>query len=153
MTCLGAVVVLGNANLELPNGDTVANAARAGIVGVNLPPAIGLLQGTRVILVDSKYGSPQQVTDFSFASTLFLYSHECSHLIYNHITQPVPTEETDADCKAASIISSQHLLTRPLMDLAAGMFDQNPPIPPFYPAGVLRHQHIMQCYDNPALAP
>lgn len=149
VVCGGALVVFGNANLPGPGGG-IPNIARAGIVGVNLPPAPGLPQGTPVILMDSRVGAMQVITPTSYATMVFIYAHECSHLILNHILQPVVTMEVDADCHGATLIAQQKLLTRDLMQLAASTFDPIPALPPTYPPGTQRDTAMMKCFDAAA---
>lgn len=86
---------------------------------------------------------------------LFFYAHECMHHALGHIYNvlvlhqyPSQTREVDADCGAAKLVRDQGLVNSAEISYVASTFVNNPPIGP-YPAGPIRAQNIMNCYNNP----
>jgi hypothetical protein len=86
---------------------------------------------------------------------IFIYAHECMHHALGHIYtmyvlhQPPPQSlEVDADCGAAKLVRNQGLVTQQQIVYVASQFMQNPPMGP-YPAGPVRAQNIVNCYNNP----
>jgi len=87
---------------------------------------------------------------------LFFYAHECSHHTLGHLIvwaqtgQMVPTAEPDADCNAATLVQQQGLLSQQDITTVANSVFPNPHFPPMYPAGPIRAQHILDCYNASA---
>ena len=88
------------------------------------------------------------------AFVTFVYYHECGHHALGHVVmmargqRPPPSMEVDADCYAlTTLVSLGWLNQRAFATIASGFYN-NPPKPPYYPAGPWRVAYMNSCLQS-----
>ncbi|MDG9881900.1 hypothetical protein CSV86_020985 [Pseudomonas putida CSV86] len=135
-----------NVYCQLPNGMTVYtdlavmnDVARAGTQPYPMPPGF----------IPMIYLNPQAMPLLPPPVQLFIYGHECMHHRLGHTLGNINLSmEVDADCTAVQLLKSQGLLDANTTQLVASFFQNNPPMPPFYPSGPERAQRILMCFNE-----
>lgn len=125
-------------------------------VYVNLVPQLGdvaqstiLPDGTRVITINGP-----AFNQLPPLLQLFTYAHECGHHMSGDIARNVYFHHDDMDREKTADRIGIRLLRKELgisLDDAkfiANFFVKNPPVPPYYLAGPLRAEWIVDCYNT-----
>ena len=136
------VVTVGGRQASCPaNGNAIPIFVTSQIPGGDLAFST-MIYGTPVILLNP--GGVNQ----PFPIQLFMFAHECEHHRLGHIIGPRPPSfETDADCSAITRLKQLVWIGDQDAASIADSFRNNPARPPNYPAGNVRADNIMNCYN------